>query len=81
MAEVGRGAAVTRVMEGHEPVNAVAVISAIGAIGAVIAHLLIAVWYYGRLTQKVEGHEARICTHDAQLLDHEQRISRLEGGK
>ena len=33
----------------------VGIISAVGAIGAVLAHLLIAAWYYGRLTQKVEG--------------------------
>jgi hypothetical protein len=57
----------------------VGIISACGAIGAVIAHLGIAVWYYGRLTQKVESNTADICDLKDAVLDHETRISRLEG--
>jgi hypothetical protein len=51
---------------------------AISAFG-VVGHLIIAVWYYGRLTQKVEDHGERLDKTEVQILDHETRISRLEG--
>jgi hypothetical protein len=57
------------------------IISASGAACAVAAHLLIASWYYGRLTQKVEDHDDRLHNAETQLRDHETRLSRLEGGK
>ncbi len=66
-------------MGGHESVNAVAIISAVGAIGAVAAHLFIAVWYYGRLTQKVDSNSSDIVELKRTTRGHETRISRLEG--
>ncbi len=43
---------------------------------AVAAHLLIASGYYGRLTQKVEDHDDRLGTAEAQLRDHETSSAR-----
>jgi hypothetical protein len=59
------------------PVNVwLSIISAVGAVSAVAAHLLIASGYYGRLTQKVEDHDDRLGTAEAQLRDHETSSAR-----
>lgn len=41
--------------------------------------LLIAVFFYGRLTQSVTNLSTQVEKHDATIEDHGERISYLEG--
>ena len=55
-------------------------------IGTVLVNVLIGVFVYGQLTQKVKDlaswskkHDAEIDAHGRVLMDHEGRISHIEG--
>jgi hypothetical protein len=52
----------------------------------VLAQLLVAAFIYGQLTQRqkdqggwLKAHEGTLKEHGLQLLDHEGRISKIEG--
>jgi hypothetical protein len=54
----------------------------------VVAQLIVAAFVYGQLTQRqkdqggwLKRHESEIGKHADQLLDHEGRISHIEGRK
>ena len=54
--------------------------------GTVIVNLLIGVFVYGQLTQKVKDlsswsrkHDAELVDHAEKLMNHEGRISHIEG--
>lgn len=56
--------------------------------GAVLVNVLIGVFVYGQLTQRVKDlaswskkHDAEIVDHSRQLMNHEGRISNIEGRK
>ena len=46
-----------------------------------LAHKHTAAFYYGRLTERVEGHAQRVTTLENHDRDHETRISHLETSK
>lgn len=55
-------------------------------LGTVLVNVLIGVFVYGQLTQKVKDlaswskkHDAEIDRHSSQLMNHEGRISHIEG--
>lgn len=57
-------------------------------IGTILVNVLIGVFVYGQLTQKVKDlaswskkHDAEIDGHQSILMDHEGRISHIEGQK
>lgn len=56
----------------------VAQLTALGAWAGVAVSALVGVFVYGRLTEKVSGHELRIDKLETKVDDHGERISRLE---
>lgn len=58
----------------------------IALIGTIAVQIIGMAFIYGRLTEKVKGHEGTMLRHDreieeqgATILDHEGRIARIEG--
>ena len=57
-------------------------------LGTIVAQLLIDVFIYGQLTQRVKDqggwlkkHDSRLDEHDGRIFNHEGRISLIEGQK
>lgn len=57
----------------------VAQLTALGAWAGVAVSALVGVFVYGRLTEKVSGHDLRIGKLESKSDDHGERIAKLEG--
>ena len=56
------------------------ILTLIGIACSVLLHAGIAVFYYGRMAERVMNHSSWLKELAATVNDHESRISRLEGG-
>jgi len=54
-------------------------VAAFGSWAGVLVSVLIGVFVYGKLTEKVNSHDPRISALEIAKDDHGQRIARLEG--
>ena len=50
-------------------------------VATLIVQAVVAVFVYGRLTERVAGHSDRIENLEHKVDDHGERIGRLEGGR
>lgn len=50
-------------------------------VATIVVQLLVGAYVYGRLTEKVVGHEKRIGKLEDRAEDHGERIARLEAGR
>lgn len=53
--------------------------TAISIASTAAVHAIIAIWYYGRLTERIDNQGTWLRDIDKMVNDHETRLSRLEG--
>ena len=61
--------------------NAGSTATLIGVLVGLLLHASIAIFYYGRMSERVSSHAAWLRALETKVDAHETRISRLEGGK
>ena len=50
-------------------------------VGTLVVQAIIAVYVYGRLTERVNSHGRRLKVVETKVDNHETRISHLEGSR